>query len=147
MRTLQTDVVIDASPAEVWAVLVDLERYGQWNPFIVELRGEAVVGARLRARMAPPGGRKMALRPRVTEVRPGEALEWLGHVGVPGLFDGRHRFELRPAGAGTLFRQREVFTGVLVPALARNIDGPTRRGLEAMNEALKGRVEALAVTG
>ena len=142
MKKLHTEIVVDARPEQVWDVLVDFEQYREWNPFIVELRGVAVLGAKLRASMSPPGGRPVTLRPRITELRPGAVLEWLGHVGVPGLFDGRHRFELEPAGSQTIVRQHEDFTGLLVPLLSRNIDGSTRRGLEAMNAALKARVEA-----
>jgi hypothetical protein len=40
------------------------------------------------------------------------------------------------------FVQQERFTGVLVPLFARNLDDHTLRGFNAMNAALKGRVEA-----
>ena len=76
----------------------------------------------------------------VTEVSPGEALEWLGHLGVPGVFDGRHRFELSAIGAGTHVVQREWFRGVLVRPLRRSLDSGTRAGFEAMNVALRRRV-------
>jgi Polyketide cyclase / dehydrase and lipid transport len=34
MRTISASVDISASPQEVWAVLADLDSYGDWNPFI-----------------------------------------------------------------------------------------------------------------
>lgn len=34
MRTISASVDIAASPEEVWAVLADLDSYGEWNPFI-----------------------------------------------------------------------------------------------------------------
>jgi hypothetical protein len=72
-------------------------------------------------------------------------LEWVGSVGFPAVFAGRHRFELRRTETGTHLVQRETFTGVLVPFLARSLDAHTLPGLVSMNEALKLRSEKAAV--
>ena len=45
-------------------------------------------------------------------------------------------------GRRTRFIQGERFTGLLVPLLRKNLDRGTREGFEAMNQALKARVEA-----
>jgi uncharacterized protein YndB with AHSA1/START domain len=34
MRAISATVDIAATPQQVWAVLVDLDAYPQWNPFI-----------------------------------------------------------------------------------------------------------------
>ncbi|MCB0918474.1 MAG: SRPBCC domain-containing protein [Actinobacteria bacterium] len=140
---LHSQIEIDASPDVVWKVLTDLERYHDWNPFIVSSRGELRQGETLVNRMQPPGGRAMTFKPKVTEVDDGAVFEWLGHLGVPGLFDGRHRFELQAAGNGTLLRQDEYFSGVLVRLMRKNLDGGTTEGFHAMNRALKERAESL----
>lgn len=145
MKKLHTEIHIDAPPEQVWAALADLTRYAEWNPFIVEADGCAEVGARLRLRMSPPGGRMVTLKPRVTIVVEGQLFEWLGRVAVPGLFSGRHRFELHRTDTGTRVVQGETFTGVLVPFLARSLDAHTLPGLVAMNDALKARAEQVAV--
>ena len=137
---LRAEIDIDAAPDAVWAHLVDLPAYADWNPFITSASGTAAVGERLTLRMRPPGGRATTFRPRVTAVAPGAVLEWLGRLGVPGLFDGRHRFELTATGSGTRLVQSEVFTGLLVRPLRRSLDTGTRSGFEAMNEALRRRV-------
>jgi hypothetical protein len=144
MKRLHTEVLIDASPAEVWAVLTDFSRYGEWNPFLVDARGVPCEGTRLRVTLAPPGGRRITLNPEVTAVSPGEVLEWWGHLGVRGLFDGRHRFDLRAEGRGTRLVQSEIFTGVLVPFVARSLDRGTAAGFALMNSALKSQAEKQA---
>ena len=98
---LHTEIDIDATPEVVWQVLTDLDRYVEWNPFITSSAGIARVGERLVNRMEPPGGRPITFKPKVTVVEEGQTLEWLGRLAVPGLFDGRHRFELEPSGDGT----------------------------------------------
>ena len=66
---------------------------------------------------------------------------------VPGLFSGRHRFELHPTATGTRVVHGETFTGVLVPFLARSLDAHTLPGLLALNDALRVRAEKVAVAG
>ena len=139
---LRTEIEIDASPARVWDVLTDFAAYPDWNPFIPRLAGEAAVGSRRAARLQPPGGRGMTLRPTVLAAAPGRELRWVGHLGVPGLFDGEHGFRIEPLGPDRVrFIQEERFTGLLAPLVLRFIEEGTRRGFEAMNRALKRRAE------
>ena len=145
---LRTEITIDAPAEIVWDVLMDLERYSEWNPFIIESSGRAAVGERLTNRLHAPGGKTRTFRPTVTEVQNEQAFEWLGRFGIPGLFDGRHRFELRTTGSGqTTFTHSERFTGVLVPLMRSSLDTETAASLTAMNEALKERAEARAGSG
>lgn len=139
---LHTEIEIDASPAAVWAILTDFAAYPGWNPFVTSLVGDLAVGERLVIRLAPPGGKPVTFKPTVTDVDAGRCFEWLGRLVVPGLFDGRHRFELLPDGDGTRLLQTERFAGVLVPLMRRSLDTHTRAGFEAMNTALKARAEA-----
>ena len=91
--------------------------------------------------MQQPGRKPITFRPTVTEVIPGSVFEWLGHLGVRGTFDGRHRFELEESDGGTRLTHSETFTGIIVPLLFRVLEKGTRAGFEAMNAALKTRVE------
>ena len=85
----------------------------------------------------------MTFRPTVLAVEPARGLRWVGHLLIPGLFDGEHQFEIQPLGPGRVrFVQQERFTGVLVPLFARNLDAHTLPGFNAMNAALKARAEA-----
>jgi hypothetical protein len=137
---IRTEIDIDAPPDEVWPHLVGLGAYGEWNPFITSASGSPEEGQKLTLRMEPPGGRAVTLHPRVTAVSRDAVFEWLGHLGVPGIFDGRHRFELEATASGTRLVQSEEFRGLLVRPLRRSLDGSTRTGFEAMNVALRRRV-------
>lgn len=139
---LHTEILIDAPPATVWANLTDFAAYPDWNPFVTSSVGTLAVGERLVVRLAPPGGKPVTFKPAVTEVDAGRSFEWLGRLVLPGLFDGRHRFELLPDGDGTRLLQTERFAGVLVPLMRKSLHTRTRAGFEAMNTALKARAEA-----
>jgi hypothetical protein len=142
---LHTEVEIKAPAETVWNVLTDLESYPDWNPFITEAIGEVVVGNKLTNRMQPPDGRGMTFKPVVTVVESERVFEWLGRLGVPGVFDGRHRFELNstPSG-GTTVVHSEQLSGILVRFMRKSLDTQTLAGFEAMNAALKTRAEAIA---
>lgn len=142
MKKINTEIEIAAPPEAVWGVLADFAAYPEWNPFMCSVSGEAVVGSRLVARMQPTEGKAMTFRPTVTAVEPEQHLEWVGRLGLPRLFDGRHRFTIERTSGGTKFIHSEEFTGLLVPLLWQRIVDGTRGGFEAMNQALQTRVEA-----
>lgn len=139
---LHTEIEIAAPPETVWAVLTDLAAYADWNPFIVSAMGRVEVGERLTNRMQPPGGRAMTFKPTVTVAQPVSVFEWLGRLGVPGIFDGRHRFELHPTATGTRLVHGESFGGILVRAFRKSLESQTKDGFEQMNVALKERAES-----
>ena len=145
MKHIDTQIDIDATPEQVWAVLTDFARYGEWNPFVRRIAGDAAVGGKLEVVLSQEPGKENTFKPTVTDAEPGRRFSWLGRLGVPGIFDGHHQFELTalPSG-GTRLRHHESFEGVLVCFLGRMLETKTRPGFEKMNQALKARVEGLA---
>ena len=141
MKLLHTEIEIAAPAERVWQVLTDFARFPEWNPLVPRASGELRVGARLEVRLQLAGMRGATLRPIVVEATPNRELRWRGQLVIPGLFTGEHSFLLEPLAERTRFVHSERFTGVLVPLFSGMLDGPTRRGFEAMNEALKKRVE------
>jgi hypothetical protein len=143
---LRTEIEIAAPAARVWAILTDFAAYPTWNPFIVSLEGTLAANAVLVARMRPPGSaRAMTFKPRVCAHEPGKRFAWLGSLPIPGLFAGEHSFELTALAPDRVrLAHGETFRGLLIPLLRKTLDGPTRAGFIAMNEAVKQRAEASA---
>jgi hypothetical protein len=138
MKELYSEIEIHASSERVWQILSDFKRFPQWNPFIRWAKGEAKTGARLEVRIQPSGASGMTFKPVVLKAEPNRELRWLGRLLVAGLFDGEHIFSIEALGAQHVrFTQREIYTGWLVPLMARGLDTDTRRGFEEMNQALK----------
>ena len=143
MKELHSEIEINAPAQHVWEVLTDFASYPQWNPFIRRASGVPRTGERLEVRIEPSGSRGMTFRPKVLNAEANRELRWLGHLLVPGLFDGEHSFTIQPLGKNRVrFVQREEFKGVLVPLFARSLETNTQRGFEEMNRALKVRAEA-----
>ena len=145
MRELRSEIEIAAPAKRVWEILTGFAGFPEWNPFIRRARGNLVEGGRLEILMQPSGARGMTFSPTVLTVEVDRELRWIGHLFVPGLFDGEHIFTIEPLGTDRVhFTQREIFTGLLVPLLSRMLDTDTRRGFEEMNKALKARAEQIA---
>ncbi|MDD5280573.1 SRPBCC domain-containing protein [Acidithiobacillus sp.] len=143
MHQIVTQIDIAASPERVWSILTDFSAYPQWNPFIHAISGAAKPGEKLRVTIQPEGRRAMAFRPKVLKAANQQELRWLGHLGIPGLFDGEHYFQLTTISNGhTRFTQGEQFSGILVGVFLSSMEAATTGGFQAMNQALKNRAEA-----
>lgn len=142
MHEVRTEVEIEATPERLWSILLDFPSYPEWNPFVRRVKGVAKVGDRLTAFIQPQGGRGMTFRPTVLTVTPNQELRWRGRVLLPGIFDGEHYFQISPLAPGRLrFIQGERFSGILVAFAKSSLDGGTKAGFLAMNQALKARAE------
>jgi hypothetical protein len=142
MHRVETEIEIRASAERVWELLTEFASYPRWNPFVRSIEGELIVGQNLSVLIQPPGSGGMRFRPTLLTVSPTRELRWKGKLLLPGVFDGEHYFKLETApNGGVLFRQGERFTGLLVPLFRKSLDGATRQGFIAMNEALKREAE------
>lgn len=104
--------------------------------------GELKQGGKIEVHLKFLEGPAMTLKPTLTKVDEHRELRWLGHLFVPGLFDGEHIFRIEPLAPDRVrFVQREVFIGLLVPPMLGMIGEKTHRGFVAMNEALKAEAE------
>jgi len=137
-KEIKTEILIHATSDKVWNILIDFKNYPNWNPFIKSIKGTAKVGNKILARMEPPGAKGMTFKPRVLVVDINKEFKWIGHLIIPGLFDGEHTFELIDNGNGTTtFRQNEKFRGILIPFFKKMIEKNTVQGFNTMNMKLK----------
>jgi hypothetical protein len=137
-KEIKTEILINSDPEIVWNILMDFDRYPEWNPFIKFISGQPIKGSKIEAKLEPPDSKGMKINPVILEVDNKKKFRWLGHLFVPGLFDGEHIFELIDNKNGsTTFIQREIFKGILIPLLKKLLDDNTRRGFELMNQQLK----------
>lgn len=143
MFEIRTEIEIGASADRVWSILIDFPAQPQWNPFVRSIEGKAAVGERLKISVQPPGGKGMSFRPTLLVVDRNRELRWVGRLLLPGIFDGEHYFQIGESGPERVkFVHGEKFSGLLVPLAKSGLEGGTKAGFEAMNQALKARAEA-----
>ena len=141
-KELKSQIKIQASLGRVWEILSDFKSYGEWNPFITYILGEARVGTRLNMKIRPAGSHTWDFRPRVPVSDSPKELRWLGSLWIHGLFDGEHVFTIHALSDNCVrFVQSEQFSGILVPLIPRYFWDQSLEGFRLMNEALKTRAE------
>lgn len=143
MVHLETETRLDATPAEVWQVLSDFARYPEWNPLLLQARGEVKPGARVAMKVTAPdgSGKQYGFKATLVRVEPGVALEWTG--GVPGVLKGHHYLRLSPDGTGTRLVHGEDFSGLLTLVGRKRLEG-LRPAYEGLNRALAERLRKRA---
>ena len=143
MKKIRTEVIIEGTCKEVWEELTDFDSYPEWNPFI-HIKGSPGLGNTLENTMfLVAGGKPQVFRPKIIIWEEQKGFSWLGHLFVPGIFDGEHFFELVPHGNGYVrLIHGENFNGILSGLFMKLIGNKTMAAFIRMNAALKERVEA-----
>ena len=139
-----TTITIDAPPHRVWNVLTDTQRWAEWCTVIHYLDGALAVGEKPKFNLTPPKGRSYSFSPTIEIVGDARELQWVGRTGLPGIFDGRHRFTLQPTDTNsTTLTNSETFSGLLAPLFRRFLVdiNDVRDGFEALNAEIKARAE------
>lgn len=145
-KEINTRIHINASPEKVWQVLTDFANYGKWNPFVRSITRGVKKGNTIKVVLGPQGSKPMTFKTTVLAYDQNREFRWLGHLLLPGIFDGEHCFQLLENGDGnTTFIHSEKFKGILVGLMAKKLDTEIKAGFEEMNIALKRQVEALSV--
>jgi hypothetical protein len=140
VREIATEIEIDASARDVWDALADFATYPRWNPFLLNVHGAPRAGERIRFWFELPRGFRAPACATVIKAESERELRWAG--GLPGVLRAEHYFLIEHVGAAKLrFRHGEIFSGLLVPIVWPILRRSGREVYEAMNAALKRRVE------
>jgi hypothetical protein len=143
-KQLNTEIIISSTPEIVWNILTGFEKFPDWNPFILSVKGNREVGEQLIVRLQPPESKQFEFRPVILKYKKNEELRWKGKLGVKGIFDGEHYFMLVDLDNGqTRFIHGEKFGGILVSFMEKSL-AKTKKGFELMNQALKEQCEKAA---
>lgn len=146
-REVASSIEIDATATDVWRVLSDFSRYGEWNPFIINVAGSGVPGTPLAVTIRPAIGGQMDFNLELKEMRPPEEMIWLGETLMPNLLDGEHYFRIETLADGRVrFSQGERYDGLLLFFSWPVINWSVSKSFADMNMALKVRCEQGKVT-
>ena len=142
LRSIQTEIIIEAPAEQVWSVLMNHEAYPVWNPFNKKISGSTLIVENLEVTIQSEGNDPMDFRPIVLVNTQNKEFRWVGKLGVRGIFDGEYYFMLEQTGSDqTRFIQGENFTGLFSGLFMKMIGKGTEGGFNSMNRALKSRVE------
>jgi hypothetical protein len=142
--TYRTAIDIAVTPAIVWNVIRDVERWPEWTPTVTSVRrrdtGPLAVGSEARIRQP----RLPRADWRVTELEDGRGFTWVTRS--PGVqVTARHWVEARIGGSRATLSV--TFAGLLGPVVGRLTRTLNECYLRLEAEGLKRRSEGLRATG
>ena len=135
-KSVRAEIVINASPEEVWSVITDPAAYGQWNPIFIAYEGEFAEGSRLGLQLKMGEGDATPVQVVVKKFVPNEWMHQGG--GYPAILTYDHNWRLEPLPGGTRVIQHEDYTGLYV--FFWNPES-VERAYEQGNANLKARLE------
>jgi hypothetical protein len=130
----------------VWSVIVDLDRYPEWNPFVVACRSTLAVGAPIAMRVRVLPWLAQPQREEVFEHGPGRLLRY-GIRPLPlGALASSRSHAVEAVGVDrTRYASLFELSGWLAPVVEALLGGRLRAGFGDMTAALVARAEALAL--
>lgn len=140
---LYTEIEIQATADRVWQHLTNLDDFHLWNPFILSTQAIVRLGEKVQIHVKSAQGKDLNFQTTIIQVEPNHKLSWRGKLIIPGLFDILHSFTIDPVNDNSVrFSQREEFSGLIVPLLAKVLKTKVVHEFELMNQALKVRAES-----
>jgi len=133
MRELRTEIEIAAAPGKVWSVLMDIDKWKEWNPIIDQISGVVSPGSKLSITMT--GGMKYTAM--VTTIEEPTSFQWRAVMMTGFLFTNIKVFELQEIDSGTRLIHREEYSGMLMSIFWSKLNKKALPMLESMNKALK----------
>lgn len=137
------EIIISATPEQVWAVLSDIKNYAQWNPTLQPVGDIAKAGLakgdKIKYDFIDSDGKKTRIKAKVKQVIPNQLLNQKG--GIPGLITYDNYYTLEPMKNGTQTKViiHEEYRGVYVWFWDTT---STEKAYGLMNEALAKAVMA-----
>jgi uncharacterized protein YndB with AHSA1/START domain len=136
-----------AAPAElVWAVLVDLERYPQWNPFTVKVESSLRLGEPVNLYLPDPSrpGELLRVVEQLADFAPPRLLAWEMHATADNHDAARREQHIEATGpASCRYYTTDLFLGPTAPSVMENHGPWVKQGFDAIALALKNRAETL----
>jgi hypothetical protein len=141
VRSFEAVTRIDASPADVWALLTDVGGWRDWDSGVDRVEGRVALGERLTIYATMIRNRPFSVT--VTEIRPQEGMRWRGGLRF-GLAVIERTYSLDAQdGGSTVLTVREDHSGPLAGLVGRStpdLNPSFRQFCEGIKAKAEGRV-------
>lgn len=137
-KSVQTEVVIEASPEAVWQVLTDVEQYKEWNPVFEYKDGQLNQGNKVVYKVTEAENKSAVMSAKVIKLTPNKVLNQTG--GLWGVITFDHTYTLTEVEQGTKVTIHEYYSGIYVNFWNEKL---IAKQYKILAQALKTRVNEL----
>ena len=136
-------VVIDAPAQVVWDVLLDADRYEEWNPFTTRIETDFEPGSPIRMHVVLAGLR-LNLTEFIEEVQPPVRIAWGKDFGARAALTAKKTQFVTPIDDRSCsYHTTDAMSGLLAPLVKLFYARAVLRGFDDTGRALKERAEAV----
>lgn len=138
-------VEVDAPADFVWSVIVDFDRYPEWNPFTVRVDAVLEIGATVVLHLPDPSkrGETFTTHEQVSVISPPHHLQYNTGDSMPGIHAVRDQWITDLGGDRSSYSTTDVFSGEHAEAVFAMQQEWVTAGFNATAHALKARAEQL----
>ncbi|WP_280357211.1 SRPBCC domain-containing protein [Nocardia otitidiscaviarum] len=141
---IDKSVEIDAPAELVWQVLTDVDRYGEWNPFVLGCETTLEPGSPIDMRVRLIGPRPRTQREFIRSHTPGKEFSYtMKPVPLGTLHSERSHTVTALSAERCRYDSHFALAGWLSPVVTAIMGGALRQGFAGMTDAVKQRAESL----
>ena len=139
VQEIKTEIDISASPAKVWNIITDIDKWQEWSPIINASQGESAIGSQLSITMISKEAGKDGpqYNPVITQLKEHSYFHWRAHMMAGFVFTNDKILILKETQNGTHLTHIETFKGMMAPLMSGSVDKNVPAMLDSMNQALK----------
>lgn len=135
---------VEAAPAVVWEVITDLDRYGQWNPFVLECRSTLNPGDPIHMLVQIGKGTR-----RQEEImhdwHDGQGFSYCMKPAPLGALSSFRSHRIEPlANGGSRYHSSFELKGWLAPVVRSLLGSKLEAGFAGMSRGIRDRAQSLA---
>ena len=113
-KSVKSEVIILATPDEVWSTLTDFQQIKEWNQVLIPQKGSLKEGGAITYDFyQDEGGKPATMDAKVKLVIPGKRINQVG--GIPAILTFNHNYYLEKNAEGTQVTITENYRGMMVP--------------------------------
>lgn len=133
-----------AAPVEtVWQILVDFDRYSQWNRFTPAVACDGVLGSPVRMQVCFPGAKPMTQVEVLNVLEAPRRLAWGMKMGTSAVLVANRYQLLEVIGDGrTRYTTIDYISGLLAPVVRALYAEAMRAGFQLAADGLKAEAES-----
>ncbi|HEY0603367.1 MAG TPA: SRPBCC domain-containing protein [Herpetosiphonaceae bacterium] len=115
MKSFSAGIDIDATPAAIWAVLVDTANWPEFDPYSERIEGQPALDETITVFSTPAPGRAFPVK--ITTLEQPRQMAWTNAMPL-GVLKSVRSHTICPNGSGSRFEISEVVSGPMLAVLS-----------------------------